>query len=105
MLYKESKIDKVRNIIIIANCRFVYDQLQKKLPENFSIFFTLNTQLHHHNTRGNKLIVPNVNAARYGSNAITLKEITQWNELQNFIKTEIFLPEMTHIKLLKSIKT
>ena len=26
-LYKESKIDKVRNIIIIANCQFVYDQL------------------------------------------------------------------------------
>ena len=26
-LYKESKIDKVKNIIIIANCRFLYDQL------------------------------------------------------------------------------
>ena len=41
--YKESKIDKVRNITIIANCLFVCDQLQKKLPENFSDFFTLNT--------------------------------------------------------------
>ena len=38
-LYKESKIDKVINIIIIANCRFVYDQLQKKLPESFWLFY------------------------------------------------------------------
>ena len=38
-LYKELQRDKVRNIITIANCRFVYDQLQKKLPENFSDFF------------------------------------------------------------------
>ena len=28
--YKESKIDKVRNIVIIANCRFIYDQLPTK---------------------------------------------------------------------------
>ena len=35
-LYKESKIDKLRTIIIIANCLFVYDQLRKKLPENKS---------------------------------------------------------------------
>ena len=42
-LYKEPKIDEVRNIIIIANCWFVYNQLWKKLPENFSDFFTLNT--------------------------------------------------------------
>ena len=69
-LYKESKIDQVRNIIIIGNCRFVYDQLRKKLPENFSDFFTLNTKLHHHNTRGNKLIIPNVNTTTYGSNSI-----------------------------------
>ena len=37
-LYKEPKIDEVRNIII-ANCWFVYNQLWKKLPENFSDFF------------------------------------------------------------------
>ena len=104
-LYKESKIDKVRNIIIIANCQFVYDQLQKKLPENFSDIFTLNTQLHHRSTRGNKLIGPNVNTTRYGSNSITLKAIKQWNELQNFVKTDISSPEMTYSKLLKSQKT
>ena len=38
-LYKESRIDEVGNIIIRANCRFVYDQPHKKLPQNFSDFF------------------------------------------------------------------
>ena len=103
-LYKKLKIDKVRNIIIIANCWFAYDQLQKNLPESFSDFFTLNTQLHHHNTRGNKLIVPNINTTRYGSNSITLKAIKQWNEMQNFVKTDILSQEMTYFKLLKIYK-
>ena len=103
-LYKQSKTDKVRNIIIITNCRFVYDQLWKKLPENFSDFFTLNTQLHHHNTRGNKLIVPNVNTTIYGSNSIRLKAIKQWNELLNLSKQISFLQKW-HSKLVKSIKT
>ena len=40
-----------------------------------------------------------------GHPAITLKAIKQWNELQNFVKTDIFSPEMTYSKLLKSIKT
>ena len=102
-LYKESKTDKGRNIII-ANCQFVHCQLQKKLPENFIDFFTLNTQLHHHNTRANKLIVPNVNTTRYGSNSTTLKAVKQWNEQQNFAKIDIFSPDMTYSKLLNSIK-
>ena len=59
-LYKESKIDKVINNIIIAN------------------------------TRGNKLNVANVNTTIYGWNSITLKAIKQWNELQNFVKTYLF---------------
>ena len=104
-LYKESKIEKVSNIIIITNYRLVYDQLRKKLPENFSELFTLNTQLHHHNTRGNKLIVPSVNTSVYGSNSITLKAIKESNEMQNFVKADTFSPEMTYSKLLKSLKT
>ena len=33
-----------------ADCWLVYDQLKNNLPETFSNFFTLNTQLHKHNT-------------------------------------------------------
>ena len=79
-------------------------QLSRVTTESFSDFFTLNTQLHHHNTRGNKLIVPNINTTRYGSNSITLKAIKQWNEMQNFVKTDILSQEMTYFKLLKIYK-
>ena len=34
-LYKESKINELKKIIIIADCQFVYDQLKNNLPENF----------------------------------------------------------------------
>ena len=71
-LYKESRINKLKNIII-ANCQFIYDQLKNNLPETFSNFFTLNTQLHQHNTRKNRLAVPNANTTSYGSNSITLR--------------------------------
>ena len=74
-LYKESKIDKLKNIMIKANCWLVYDQLKNNLPETFSIFFTLNTQLHKDNTRKNRLILPKVKTISYGSNSITLKAI------------------------------
>ena len=37
-LHKESKFDKLKNIIIKANCRLVYDQLKNNLPETFNNF-------------------------------------------------------------------
>ena len=79
--YKESKTDKQKSIIIKANSRFVYDQLKTNLPENFSNFFTLNTQLQKHNTGKNRLILPNLKAISYGSNSFILKAINQWNEI------------------------
>ena len=63
--YKESKIDKLKNIMK-ANCRLVYDQLKNNLPDSFSTFFTLNTQLHKHNTRKNRLVLPKVKTISYG---------------------------------------
>ena len=47
-LNKESKIDKLENIIK-ANCWFVYDQLKNNQPETLYIFFTLHpiTQKQH----------------------------------------------------------
>ena len=50
-LYKESKIDQLKSIIIKTNSWFVYDQLKNNLPETVSNFFTLNNKLHKHSTR------------------------------------------------------
>ena len=111
-LHKESKIGKLKKIIIKANFRLVYNQLTNNLPETFSNFFTQfhkrntrkNTQFHKHNTRKNRLILPKVKTISYGSNSITLKATKQWNEIQNFIKIDIYSPKMTYSKFLKSVK-
>ena len=47
--------------------------------------------------------MPNANATSYGSNFITLKAIKQWNEVQKFIDIDIYSPEMTYPKFLKSV--
>ena len=99
----ESKINKLKNIIIIPNSQFVYNQLKNNLPETFSNFFTFNTQLHHHNTRKNRIPVPNANTTSYRSNSITLKAIKQWNKVQKFIDIDIYSPEMTYPKFLKPL--
>ena len=71
------------------NCCLVYDQLENNLPETFRNCFTLNAQLHKHNTSKNKLILPKATSTTYGSNSITLKATKQWNEIQNFVKIDI----------------
>ena len=40
-------------------------------------------------------MLPNVKTASYGSNYITLKAINQQNEIENFIKIDIYFPKMT----------
>ena len=102
-LHKESKINKLKNIIRITNCQFVYDQLKNNLSETFSNFFTLNPQLHQHNTRKKRLAVPNAKTISYGSNSITLKAIKLWNKVQKFINIHIYSAEMTYLKFLKSV--
>ena len=77
--------------------------LKNNLPETFSNIFTLNTQSHKHNTTKNRLILPKVKTISYGSNSITLKAIKQWNEVRNFIKVDIYSPEMTYSKFLSCL--
>ena len=74
---------------------------KNNLTETFSNFFTLNTQLHKHNTRKNRLILPKVKTISYGSNSKTIK---QWNEIQDFIKIYIYSTKMTYSKFLKSVE-
>ena len=97
-LYKDSKINKLKSIIIKANCRFVYDQLKNNLPETFSNFFTLNTNFF------TLIYLSIVKTASCFYNSITLKAKKQWNEVQNFIKIDIHSPKMTCSKFLKSLE-
>ena len=81
---------------------YTINYLRKKLPENFSdLLWTTKWII----TTTNLSIVPNINTNIYGSNfTMTLKAIKQWNELQNFVKTDFFSPEMTYILLFQTLK-
>ena len=91
-LYKESIIDKLKSIIIKVNYWFVYYQLNT-ISQKFLLIFTLNTQLHKHSNRKNRLILPNVKITCYGSNFIKLKAIKQWNKLKIWLKLIFILPK------------
>ena len=48
--------------------------------------------------------MPNVKTTRYGSNSVTLKAIKQLNEIQNFIKIDIYFAKVNYSKFLKSVE-
>ena len=93
-LYKESKILKLKDIVLLNNLKFVYDQINKNLPNSFHTFFTLKTEQHQHNTRGNSLNIPPVKTITYGSNLVTCWAIRNWNKLQNKLNPESALPDL-----------
>ena len=103
-LYKESKIFKLKDIVLLNNLQFVYDQINKNLPNSFHNFFTPNTEQHRHNTRENSLNVPPVKITTHGSNSVTHCEIRDWNKLQNKLNPESALPDLSGHKFLKTIK-
>ena len=80
-LYKESKNFKLKDIVLLNNLQFVYDQINKNLPKSFHTFFTLKTEQHRHKTRGNSLNVSPVKTTTYGSNSVTCCAIRDWNKL------------------------
>ena len=103
-LYKESKIFKLKDIVLLNNLQFVYDQINKNLPKSFHTLFTLKTEQHRHNTRGNSLNVPPVKTTTYGSNSVTSCAIRDWNKVQNQLNPEPTLPDLSGHKFLKTIK-
>ena len=71
-IYKESKIFKLKHVVIISNLKFVYDQINKILSR---VFENNKTRQHIHNTTGNSLDVLQVKTTTYGSNSFKLHAI------------------------------
>ena len=97
-LYEYSQILKLKDIILLNNCQFVYNQINNNLPNIFNNYFTQSNYFHEHNTRGLKLTVPTVNTTMYGTNSITMKAIKDWNCIQ----AKIDNIEITHWTFIKS---
>ena len=104
-LYKESKTNKLKSIIK-TNYWFVYNQLKNNLQETLSNFFNLNTQLHKHYRKKKKtvMVLPPVMVLILLHSHCYTEAIKQWNEIQNFMKIDIYFPKMTYSKFLKSVE-
>ena len=77
--YANNKILKLKNIITLTNCLFIYDQLCDNLPKTYSNYFKLDKNQHRYNKHFT-LNISRVNTETYGSNSSKIKAIENWNK-------------------------
>ena len=104
-LYNESKIIKLRSIIIIANCSFVYLINRKIIHQKLSVVISSLKTLNWINKIVGKTDLLGQLKRQWVIDLIlsqTLKAIKQWNKIQRFIN--IYSWEMTYPKFLRSVQ-
>ena len=87
-LFYKMKTLKMYDQVTLENCLFVFDQLNKNIPESFTDYFTKIQQVHDHNTRGAQnthIYTPQIKTTLYGINSIIYQSITAWNNIQKNI--------------------
>ena len=57
LLFKNSKIMRMKDILTFNNCLFVYDQINEDMPSYFDHFFTTSENQHPCNPRIEKIIL------------------------------------------------
>ena len=84
-IFKEHKILKLHDHIVLENCLFIHDFINKKLPSCFNNYFkTIECSYQGLTTRNSKIgsiYVPRANTTKYGLNSIKYKAISSWNNL------------------------
>ena len=91
-LYAKLKILKLKDHIIVNNCLFVHDALNKVSPISFHEYFKQTKENHSFQTKNANfgcLYVTTSGTIRYGINSITNKCIRQWNLLSNWFKSDL----------------
>ena len=73
LLFKNSKIMKMKKILTSNNCLFVYYQINEDLLSNFDNFFTTSENQHPYNTWGRKTstVIKTFNSMTYSLNSET----------------------------------
>ena len=85
-IYHRYRLLKISDYVTLQNLLLVHDHFNNNLPDSFSGYFTLLSDMHNHGTRGalqGQLWTPNIESVRYGRNSIKNKAILSWN---NFLK-------------------
>ena len=84
LLFTETKILNLTNIITLNNCLLVFDHLNSSLPAIFDELFKPFKEQHSHNTRGARryvLNIPKMKTSFYGSRSVQVKSIKDWNNI------------------------
>ena len=104
-VYRDLKILKLSDFIILQNCLFVHDALHHVSPVCFHDYFKYAREVHSLNTRTfstHSLFVQHSGTIRYGINSITSRCISNWNHITSFLKTSLY--SLSRFKLKKVIQ-
>ena len=103
-LYASFKILKLKDLITLKNCLFVYDSLNKLTPLSFHEYFKNVHNIHQIKTKSASLGCVYVTASktkRYGLNSVTKRCISDWNMITK--KFHVDLLSLTRHKLVSSL--
>ena len=91
-LFKEYKILKFQDHIVLENCLLIHDFLNNKLPQSFNNYFKTTNNIYNsvstRNSRAGSIFVPHVKTTKYGINSIKRKAILSWNSLAKQLKRD-----------------
>ena len=91
-LYKSNNILKLSDQVTTQNCLFVFDHLNKNLPQCFINYFTRTNEIHQIQTTSSRLgclFLPRFATTKYGINSITRKCIINWNYFTRYFNCDL----------------
>ena len=93
-LFREVKILKLHDKIVLEKCLFINKYFNKFLPRISKNWFTLSSDFHTYNTRLSNLAsiaVPHLNTKlQHGRNSVNIGTVYTWNYLQKLNENNLF---------------
>ena len=100
-LYKSNNILKLSDQVTTQNCLFVFDHLNKNLPQCFINYFTRTNEIHQIQTTSSRLgclFLPRFATTKYGINSITRKCIINWNYFTRYFNCDLAYHRRSKLK-------
>ena len=91
-IYRNLKILKLRDLIILQNVLFTHDALKNAAPSCFNEYFSHSRDTHSQNTRNSTLgflALSHCGTIRYGIYSIINKCITNWNAISKSFQVDL----------------
>ena len=79
-LFKKDSILKCKDIYEIEKLKVVFDYKANLLPSDLMNLFTTNRDIHSHDTRNDRLHVPQINTTMHGLNSLKYSACILWND-------------------------